>query len=80
MFVLSDAPHTPAPNAAGPSDPEDWTRPFEMRQLQLLGDLAEVGLEVARAVERRTREAGPEDDLTRLAMAYSRTARAVRLT
>ncbi|MGZ6013181.1 MAG: hypothetical protein ACXWK0_15165, partial [Caulobacteraceae bacterium] len=54
--------------------------PFEMRQLQLLGDLAEVGLEVARAVERRTREAGPEDDLTRLAMAYSRTARAVRLT
>jgi hypothetical protein len=80
LFVLSDTPHTSAPNAAGPSDPEDWTRPFEMRQLQMLGDLAEVGLEVARAIERRTREAGPEEDLTRLALAYSRAARAVRLS
>jgi hypothetical protein len=50
------------------------------RQLELLGALAEIGLEVARAVERRARDAGPDEDLNAIARAYARAARAVRLT
>jgi hypothetical protein len=76
---MTPAPDTPTLNPPA-SDAEDWTRPFALRQLQLLGDLAEVGLEVARAVERRARDAGADEDMSRIAMAYSRTARAVRLT
>jgi hypothetical protein len=50
------------------------------RQLQQLGDLAEIGLEIARAVERRVKAAGPQDDLDPFAAAYARVARAVRLS
>ena len=72
----------PAPNAPLPPalDVDDWSRPFVMRELQLLGDLAEIGLKLARAVEKRIDNAAPDEDLRPVAMAYNRTARAVRLT
>jgi hypothetical protein len=50
------------------------------RQLQQLGDLAEIGLEIARAVEARVKAAGPQDDLDPFVAAYARVARAVRLS
>jgi hypothetical protein len=50
------------------------------RLLALLGELGEIGLDVARAIGRRANEAGPEEDLNALSMAYSRVSRAVRLT
>jgi hypothetical protein len=48
--------------------------PVHDRQLQILGELAEIGLEVARAVGAAP---GPAGDL---ALAYARVSRAVRLT
>ena len=80
MTDAAEAPHTPAPNDSPAIDADDWTRPFVMRELQLLGDLAEIGVKVARAIERRVDNAGPDEDLRPVAMAYNRTARAVRLT
>lgn len=59
---------------------ETRAREQAQAQLALLGELAEIGLEVARAVERRAKEATPDEDLNGLAMAYARVARAVRLT
>ena len=70
----------PEPNPAPTESPDDWTRPLVERRLQVLGELAEIGLEVARAVERQARAAGPDVDLKRLSMAYARAARAVRMT
>jgi hypothetical protein len=49
------------------------------RQLQRLDRLAEAGLELALATERRAKDAAPEEDLGALAMAYARASRAVRL-
>ncbi len=57
------------------------------RQLELLDRLAEVGLEIALTLERQAKAAAPEEragdpsvDLQAVALAYSRVARAVRLT
>jgi hypothetical protein len=66
-----------------PADDADWARAYALRQLQLLGELAEIGLDVARAVERQA--SGRNDDQPEvfqgdLALAYSRVSRAVRLT
>jgi hypothetical protein len=48
------------------------------RQLQVLGELAEIGLELARAVEAGAK--APEADLDAAALAYARVSRAVRQT
>jgi hypothetical protein len=58
---------------------EDWARPMVERQLQVLGRLAEAGLEIAVALEAQAKGGEPvaEGDL---AMAYNRVARAVRQT
>src|SRR5258708_40201549 len=80
MIEAAERLTTPAPTDSPACDADDWTRPFVMRELQLLGDLAEIGLKVARAVEKRIDDAGPDEDLRPVAMAYSRVARAVRLT
>ena len=69
--------HTaPSEGQAGAEGGGGWVE----RQLELLGRLAEAGLEVAQAVEQRARDAAPDDDLNGVAMAYARVARAVRLT
>jgi hypothetical protein len=50
-----------------------------MRRLEMLGELAELGLEVARAVERQaTDPSAPQSG--DVALAYARVSRAVRLT
>ena len=71
---------TPAPVPIRPPEPETPCARIE-RQLELLGELAEAGLEVARAIERQAcgeglgpREAGE------VALAYARVSRAVRQT
>src|ERR1700761_2821340 len=61
----------------------DGVRSRIERQLEMLGELAELGLEVAQIVERRAKavDAGTSDaDLQGVAMAYARVARAVRMT
>lgn len=71
---MSDAT-SPLPDAL-----DDWSRPLVERQLQVLGRLAEAGLEVAVAVERQARAADDGAALQGLAMAYARAARAVRMS
>ena len=77
--------HTPIaasqPLADAPSDATTArarARALAERQLQVLERLAEVGLEVASAVERRAREPadGEDQNLQSLAMAYARATRA----
>ncbi|HEY4031744.1 MAG TPA: hypothetical protein VGM25_15480 [Caulobacteraceae bacterium] len=77
--------NTPAAPLSDPSaiSPEPAAGPLPIpaeRQLALLGELAELGMDVARAVAARARAAGPEEDLGALANAYARVSRAVRLT
>jgi hypothetical protein len=59
--------------------PADWSRPLVEQQLLRLGRLAEVGLEIAVALEAQAKggEAVVQGDV---AMAYARVARAVRQT
>lgn len=56
-----------------------WARPVLDRNLALLGEIAEIGLQVARAVERQVTAEGPVD-VEGAARAYARAARAVRQT
>ena len=66
---------------ASEGDDRGWARPLYARQIAVLGELAEAGLEVALAIrdQVKTAAAGGED-ATSTAMAYARAARAVRLT
>jgi hypothetical protein len=59
--------------------PADWARPLVERQLEMLGRLAEIGLEIAAGLEGQAKggEAVVQGDI---AMAYARVARAVRQT
>jgi len=50
------------------------------RQMEVLGRLAEVGLQVALAVERQAQADPDGAALQAIALAYSRVSRAVRLT
>jgi len=69
--TLSELPATSAPT--------EWARPMVERQLQVLGRLAEAGLEIAVALEAQAKggEVVAQGDI---AMAYNRVARAVRQT
>jgi hypothetical protein len=63
-----------------PTDaPAGWARPMVERQLQVLGRLAEAGLEIAVALEAQAK-GGDVVVQGNVAMAYSRVARAVRQT
>jgi hypothetical protein len=83
---MTDAPTSPALPPLCPADEADRARGYALRQLEMLGELAGIGLDVARAVERQAagRPAGPEAPAPvfqgDLALAYSRVSRAVRLT
>ncbi|MGZ3275616.1 MAG: hypothetical protein ACXU82_02060 [Caulobacteraceae bacterium] len=67
------------PEALSTPVASDWARPLAERQLQVLGRLAEAGLEIAVALEAQAKggEAVVQGDI---AMAYNRVARAVRQT
>jgi hypothetical protein len=60
--------------------PADWARPLVEQQLQRLGRLAEVGLEIASGLEAQVKRTGPAVVQGDIAMAYARVARAVRQT
>jgi hypothetical protein len=60
-----------------PETPADWARAMVERQLQMLGRLAEAGLEIAVALEAQAK-GGPVVVEGDIAMAYARVARAVR--
>ncbi|MGZ3314004.1 MAG: hypothetical protein ACXU8Q_07540 [Caulobacteraceae bacterium] len=70
----------PTPRAAA----EGCAQPLVERQVEALGELAEIGLRLARAIDRQVSDeaAGPPSlaDLNAAAMAYARVARAVRQT
>jgi hypothetical protein len=81
--ILTQTLESDAPAAGGGVCVRDgWSRPLIERQLQVLGRLAEVGLEIALAVEREAKaaEPGQRADLQALAMTNARVGRAVRLT
>jgi hypothetical protein len=76
---------TPTAQTAAPPAPEAAASPRALieRQLQMLGQLAEAGLNLALAIERRATAQDPAlqaAPLEAAALAYARTARAVRLT
>ncbi|HVY32947.1 MAG TPA: hypothetical protein VG960_00875 [Caulobacteraceae bacterium] len=59
----------------------DLARALLERQLWVLGQLAEGGLEIARAIERRaTSDESPDAVLDAASLAYARVSRAVRMT
>jgi hypothetical protein len=89
MSAPAAAPSQPAETDAQPgvvevdSTVEGWSRPLVERQLEVLGRLAEAGLNVALAIERRAAAAADEAapaELDEIALAYDRVARAVRRT
>jgi len=87
---MTDAPTSPALPQPCPADEADWARAYAMRQLEMLGELAEIGLDVARAIERQAsgRTDAQDGDAPTTpavfqgdpALAYARVSRAVRLT
>jgi hypothetical protein len=58
-------------------NPADWARPLYARQVAMLGELAEAGLAMALPLKD---QAGTEADPAQAMMAFSRAARAVRLS
>jgi hypothetical protein len=83
---MTDASTGPAPIPAKegtpcPADEAHWARAYAMRRLEMLGELAELGLDVARAVERQASDpSAPRVVQGDVALAYARVSRAVRLT
>jgi len=59
--------------------PADWARPLVEQQLESLGRLAEVGLQIAAGLEAQVK-GGDQVVQGDIAMAYARVARAVRQT
>ena len=78
---MSSAETSLSNTAECPETADGWERALAMRQLQVLGELAEQGLEIGRVIEARAKAAQPGDgvDLNALAMAHARVARAVRM-
>jgi hypothetical protein len=79
---MTDVPTSPALQPPCPADEAASAPPSAERRLRMLDRLAEAGLEIALAIERRVKEAEPAQPIAELnsaAMAYARAARAVRL-
>ncbi len=86
MSTTTQAPPQTATVAAPTSAAVgDMARTLLERQLWMLGQLAEGGLEIARAIEREATQAGspesaPHSVGAHIPMAYARVSRAVRMT
>jgi hypothetical protein len=77
---MTATPDNP-PALPQPSPNEPWMRPATLRQLALLGELAEIGLEISRAIERHaTGKAEAPVMKGDHALAYARVSRSVRQT
>ncbi len=72
----------PNPSSAHAADPGDaWERALLNRQLASLDRLADMGLAIGAAIERRaTVEPAPEPELRHAVIDFARVSRAVRLT
>jgi hypothetical protein len=62
-----------------PDTAEDWARPLYERQVQALGELAEMAMEVARAIKTEVLN-GDETGRARAVQAFARISRTVRLS
>jgi hypothetical protein len=75
--------HSPLSGAFA-TDAPGWDRPAFERQIAMLGELAEAGLEVAQAIRDQTLAAAARGDLSSaridFGLAYARAAKAVRMT
>jgi hypothetical protein len=78
---MSSRPSSPSPIDETPSL-DGWERAVLDRQLEALGRLADMAMAIAAAIERQATaaEPGPQADLHRASMDFSRVSRAVRLT
>lgn len=65
------------PDAPPRGDGIDWTQPQFEQQLAMLGELAELGMAVARTLQERIAESAEPEALS---LAFDRAARAVRMT
>jgi hypothetical protein len=78
--AITTAVTTASPDAAACGD--GAARPLAERQIEALGELVDIGLKIARAIERQVDAAAAEPtsaaDLNAAAIAYARAARAVR--
>ena len=77
--------HSPEPSLSAPSDPDSldgWERALLDRQLEALGRLADMGMALAAAIQRRAtaEEPASDADLNRAAIDFARVSRAVRMT
>jgi hypothetical protein len=91
MFIICSGMSSEIAAVSEPddSDAQAWdaagdgcAAPSAERRLRMLDRLAEAGLEITLAIERRVKDAPPNQPLAELnaaAMAYARAARAVRL-
>jgi hypothetical protein len=75
MFLFCSVP-TPPPTDVAPADP---AQDRVARHGKVLEELAEIGLDLARALRRQVTEADTPADAGQVAPAFSRIARAVRL-
>jgi hypothetical protein len=84
MFMSTKRPFTPPPvpqnsARAGATDQHWAYRQFE-NSIQILGELAEMGLDLAAAIERHGAQPGGAGLTGRAALAYQRVLREVQLT
>jgi hypothetical protein len=57
-----------------------WARPLYARQIDFLGELSEMGMEIARGIAELAKAAEAIEAAQACAMAYARVARAVRIS
>jgi hypothetical protein len=72
---------SPAPSEDNDAhSPEGWERALLDRQLERLDELADMGMALARDIQRRAIAADPDADITHAAIDFARVSRAVRMT
>jgi hypothetical protein len=80
MFLFRSMPTPPLSQVAAADPAEDRAEDRAARHGRVLEELAEIGLDLARALRRQVTEADTPADAGQVALAFSRIARAVRLT
>jgi hypothetical protein len=82
LFSLSRHETDPSAIDDDPDSQDGWERALLDRQLQALDRLADMGMAIAAAIERRAtaEEPGSDKVLHHAAMDFARTSRAVRMT
>ena len=85
MFFFCSKMRDAEPIPLEPCDPDSldgWERALLDRQLEALGRLADMGMAMAAAIQRRATEQEPasDGDLHRAAIDFARVSRAVRMT